>query len=216
MAWRLYALCLIGEWDEVQRVGARAAATWVDTGRLAAGYALRGFISALDVARARRDGAQLSLLGEIVDEILSKYGSDNPNQTLRGYGRAEPTPLPPAMRNTLAYQVEMSERKLSLASDHGRVEDPEMVSAMLANSEDHYPLLEAQCRRAIGLRQRDIGELRRAEELWRRFGARPYVARVQHEIGRLSGDQASLEAGRRELERLGDVDYLDRFDPGRG
>jgi hypothetical protein len=41
------------------------------------------------------------------------------------------------------------------------------------------------------------------------------VARIQHEIGRLSGDGEALEAGRRGLERLGDVDYLDRFDPSR-
>jgi len=215
LAWRLYALCLIGEWDEVQRVGPRAAATWVETGRLAAGYALRGFTAALDVARARRDEAQLGLFGEIVDEILSKFGADYSSQALRGYGRAEPTPLPPSFREIRAYQIEIAERKLSFAADRGRDEDPEMIASLLAKAEGHYPLLEAQCRRAIGLRQRDLGELQRAKDLWQGMGARPYVARIQHEIGRLTGDRDALEAGRRELERLGDVDYLDRADAAR-
>ena len=215
LAWRLYALCLIGDWDEVQRVAARAAATWVDTGRLAAGYALRGLIAALDVARARRDEAQLALLGEMVEEILGKYGSDHPNQTLHGYGRGEPTPLPKSYLKAHAYMVEVSERKLNLAADHGHDEDPAMVASLLALAEGHYPLLEAQCRRAIGLRERDLGELQRAKDLWQGMGARPYVARIQHEIGRLGGDRDALEAGRRELESLGDVDYLDRFDPSR-
>jgi hypothetical protein len=215
LAWRLYALCLIGDWDEVERVAARAAATWVETGRLAAGYALRGFISALDVARARRDEAQLTLIGEIVDEILSKYAPENSNQTLRGYGRGEPTPLPQAFLSGVAYLVELSERKLSFAADHGQHEDPKMVASLLARAVGRYPLLEAQCHRAVGLRERDLGELRQAKDLWQGMGARPSVARIEHEIGRLSGDREALEAGRRELERLGDVDYLDRFDPSR-
>jgi hypothetical protein len=90
-----------------------------------------------------------------------------------------------------------------------------MVAALLARSTGRYPLLEAQCHRAIGLRERDLGELEKAMALWQGMGARPYVARIQHEIGRLSGDGEALEAGRRGLERLGDVDYLDRFDPSR-
>ena len=70
-------------------------------------------------------------------------------------------------------------------------------------------------RRLARERQRDLGELQRAKDLWQGMGARPYVARIQHEIGRLTGDRDALEAGRRELERLGDVDYLDRADAAR-
>ena len=51
--------------------------------------------------------------------------------------------------------------------------------------------------------------------MWRGRGAGPYVARVQHEIGRLTSDGDAQAAGRAELERLGDVDYLDRFDTAR-
>ncbi|MDQ6918490.1 MAG: AAA family ATPase [Candidatus Dormibacteraeota bacterium] len=215
LAWRLYALCMIGEWDEVQRVAARAAATWVDTGRLAAGYALRGFIPALDVARARRDEAQLRLIGEIVDEIVGRYAANNAYQTLRGYGRTAPVGLPRQFGDKHFYLVEIIERKLNLAADLGREEDPSVVAAVLAKAEGQYPLLEAQCRRSMGLQQRDAGELRKAEALWRGMGAAPYVARVQHEIGRLIGDGDALAGGRAELERLGDVDYLDRFDTAR-
>ena len=42
------------------------------------------------------------------------------------------------------------------------------------------------------------------------MNARPYVARVQTELGALVGDGILRAAGERELEMLGDIDQLER------
>jgi class 3 adenylate cyclase len=216
LSWRSYALCLAGDWDEVLRVGARCAALWVDSGRLAAGYALRGFLSALDVARARRDHGVLDSLGEVTDTIVRRYPPGHRYRGIEGYGRKGGSVQIEREGKSGRFATEMYERSLSIASDHGVFQAKDVVDSLLQTSLRGYPLLEAQCRRAIGLRDGDVEQLRLAEAIWVGIGAKPYLARARHEIGRLAGDRDALEAGRRELERLGDVDYLDRFDPARG
>jgi hypothetical protein len=215
LAWRSYALCLVGEWDECLRVGARCVAVWADTGRLAAGYALRGFLAALDVARARRDEGALEALGEVTDEIVRRYPAGHRYRPIEGYGRAGDSVLLANEGKPWRFATEMYERTLGLCSDHGVFQSRDLVDSLLATALNGYPLLEAQCRRAAALRDGDIEQLRLAEAIWVRVGAIPYSARARHEIGRLSGDRDALEAGRGDLERLGDIDYLDRFDPDR-
>jgi hypothetical protein len=215
LAWRTYALCLVGEWDEALRVGARCVAVWAETGRLAAGYSLRGFVAALDVARARRDEGALESLGEVTDEIIKRYPEGSRYRGIEGYGRNAGNVRLDTAETAGVFATEMFERTLSLCSDHGVAQPRSMVDSLLETASRGYPLLEAQCRRATGLRDGDIEQLRMAEAIWVRVGAKPYIARARHEIGRLSADRGSLEAGRKELERLGDVDYLDRFDPDR-
>ena len=216
LSWRIYALGLLGSWDEVLRVAQRAIAVWVETGRLAAGYALRGFLTGLDVARARRDRAALESLGSVMDEIINRYPPDHYHRALAGYGRGDARLSISSADSDQWRRIDLFERSLNLLCDHGREEDAGAVAALLAMAVGRYPLLEAVCRRANGLRERDAGQLREAEAIWLRVGAVPYVARARHEIGRLFGDAEALAAGRRDLERLGDVDYLDRFDPDRG
>ena len=215
LSWRSCALCLVGEWDEVLRVGARSVAVWLETGQLAAGYALRGFLSALDVARARRDQNALDSLGEVTDAIIRRYPAGHRYGAMEGYGRNGGNLQLRLEDITTRSPTEVFERCLGYSSDHGRFHPPDIVDTLLARAVRGYPLLEAQCRRANGLRDGDVEQLRLAEAIWVRVGAAPYAGRARHEIGRLSGDREALEAGRRELERLGDVDYLDRFDPSR-
>jgi class 3 adenylate cyclase len=212
LAWRIYALTLVGDWDEVLRVAARSVAVWGETGHIAAGYALRGLLAALDVARARRDEDALDSLGEVTDAIIRRYPSDHRYRGMEGYGRGAGNLRLEIEQLQTRSATELYERFLSYCSDLGLFQTQELVDALLATSSRGYPLLEAQCRRANGLRDRDVEQLRQAEAIWVRVGALPYAARARHEIGRLSGDRQSLEAGRRDLERLGDVDYLDRFD----
>ena len=216
LSWRIYALGLLGSWDEALRAAQRAIGIWVETGRLAAGYALRGFLTGLDVARARRDRAALESLGAVVDEIISRYPPDHYHRALAGYGRGDARLPMDSGELDQWRRVDLFERSLNLLCDHGREEDAVVVADLLARAMGRYPLLEAASRRAIGLRDKDAGQLREAEAIWLRVGAVPYLARARHEIGRLSGDAEALATGRRELERLGDVDYLDRFDPDRG
>ena len=52
VTWRTYALTLRGLWDDALAAGDRGYELWIETDRPSAGYALRGFVAALDVARA--------------------------------------------------------------------------------------------------------------------------------------------------------------------
>src|SRR5258708_4614472 len=54
-AWRTITLMMLGRWDEAVSTFYRSLEAWNDAGRHAAGYALRGFVAALDIGRARGD-----------------------------------------------------------------------------------------------------------------------------------------------------------------
>src|SRR6266849_2863493 len=56
-----------------QMPAAKAKHLWNESNRIAAGYATRGFATALDVARARRDEKTIEELKEIIEDILQKF-----------------------------------------------------------------------------------------------------------------------------------------------
>jgi len=72
-ARRIYALTLQGKWDDVLTTAAKAKQLWIASNRIAAGYSLRGFATALDVARARRDQKPIEEITEIIEDILQKF-----------------------------------------------------------------------------------------------------------------------------------------------
>ncbi|MGH2465145.1 MAG: adenylate/guanylate cyclase domain-containing protein, partial [Candidatus Limnocylindrales bacterium] len=68
-AWWTLTAALQGNWDQVERIAARAHALWILLDRVAAGYATRGFLAAFEVARARRDEAAMTRWRETIAEI---------------------------------------------------------------------------------------------------------------------------------------------------
>ena len=72
-AWRTLVLQLLGRWDEVEATADRANGMWLESGRPAAGYSMRGWLAALVVARARRDDARIALWAEAIDEIGGQF-----------------------------------------------------------------------------------------------------------------------------------------------
>ena len=71
-------------------------------------------------------------------------------------------------------------------------------------------LLTAQTLRARGIQEQAPDNLREALEMFRGFGARPLVARVEVELGQLTDDAALVASGTAGLEALGDVTQLGR------
>ncbi|HZC79198.1 MAG TPA: hypothetical protein VE258_15705, partial [Ktedonobacterales bacterium] len=65
VAWRIYLLTLLGRWDDSLSMAQRARQLLIESNQAAAGYALRGFMAALDVARARQDPGLVDLYGTI-------------------------------------------------------------------------------------------------------------------------------------------------------
>ena len=68
----------------------------------------------------------------------------------------------------------------------------------------------AQLLRARGIQEHEADNLREALEMFRRFGARPTVARVEVELGQLTDDPALVNSGTALPEALGDLAYLGR------
>src|SRR6202521_6905 len=73
VSWRIYTLTLLGRWDDALTMADRARQLWIESGRPSSGYALRGFMSAIDIARARQDERVLEVHGAVFDEIAVQF-----------------------------------------------------------------------------------------------------------------------------------------------
>ena len=216
VAWRIYVLTLLGRWDEALPMADWAAQLWIDSGRSSAGYALRGFMAAIDIARARQDERLLDRYGMIHDEISSAFAQGTQFRRWIGYGRRDLNPGEDAVRHFRLrpmFQLERLERGLSFLLDHDRQPSIDAVRHVLENPRaEDFPLLLAQAERAMGRAERDRGRLDRSLALLERVGALPYAARVRCERAFITGDRAEMEAGLRVLEQLGDAEQVARLE----
>jgi hypothetical protein len=206
-SWRTYVLTLLGRWDEAIASADLGWQQWIESGRSPAGASLHCFLSGLDIARAREDAALVARHKEVAGEIIRAHDPASP------FGRMEPYLLPDVQH--LETEVVQSfaaipiarwhlvERAIALCLDR-RCLPETATSQALAEHAARYQMciLEAQARRALGLRQSDLTELTRALQLFQQAEAAPYVARVLCERGILIGNDADLTAGQRMLEAL--------------
>lgn len=208
VVWRIYALMLLGRWDEVALLGERARQLWIEARQPAAGYAIRGLVAAIDVARARQDDRLAESYREMLDSIVTAFPADSPFGPWRGYGGPDLAPMVAVVsRTTEAVRglSERPERALNRLLDAGQPPPADQMAMLLAGAEQGtLRPLEAQARRGLGLLQRDREMLRRSLAFWEEMGAVPYAARVRCELALLTGDHAELEEGLSVLERLGD------------
>jgi hypothetical protein len=213
VAWRIYTLTLLGRWDEAVAMGHRAEELWIETGRSATGYAQRGFIAALDIARAREDWARVADYQGILRTITDAFRPDR-EKSVRAYIAPDLDALDAEVLHDLANNPrERIERVLNLFLDQGQVPDRGVLDPILKIAVGHgYLPLEAQARRGLGLAARDPQELARALAIFERIGAVPYAARVRCERAVLTRDGAEKAAGLRTLEALGDQAQLRRFE----
>ncbi|MGH2395713.1 MAG: ATP-binding protein [bacterium] len=215
-AWRVYALVLLGRWEEALVSAAHCHTLWIDASQGSTGYALHGFMAALDVARARQDTALVDRYREVVGEITRSFPTATPFARMRPYIDPDVEALEAlVIRDFTAISVARShfiERALALCADYARFPDANVSQALAEHAARHQMrLLEAQARRALGFAQRDASELNRAFDLFQHTGAVPFAARVQCERGILRGNETDLTEGMRTLEMLGDINYLTRM-----
>ena len=217
-AWRTYALTLRGKWDDALTIAAKALQLWVDTTRSSAGYSVRGFAAALDVARARRDEKGVEEFTQVIEEILHHFKAvrkDAPIvQRMEPYLHLDLDSLRQLVER-FPFQhlgVEPYERTISLLTDRGTSASPQVTRRIAAfAAEFNYKVLEAQARRALGVASRDPDELRRAVALFQETGALPYEARARWEHALITGEDSEFAGAELILEQLGDVDQLERF-----
>ncbi len=217
LTWRLYALTLLGRWDEVAAAGERACQLWRESAVMAA-FAGRGFIAALDVARARGDRVRADELLQVLRDIVRRAPPNSAMSKVGPYLDADPEGTVAAIPAVLrSHNPEYAERALALCADRGWPPAPETIRSALDFAETHrLRVLGAQARRALGLALRDSAELGRALEAFEEVGAIPYAARARCERALLMGDEAELVAGMRTLEELEDVEQLERIGRAKG
>ena len=216
VVWRIYALTLLGRWDEALLMGERARQLWLESGKPSAGYAVRGFMAVIDVARARQDDRLAESYREILDTILMAFPADSQFHRWLGYGTTDLRPITEAlsqMARTATGFPERAERGLNLLLDAGEPLPADRLGELLRRAEaGHFRPLEAQARRGLGIVGRDREMLTRSLALWEEIGAAPYAARVRCERAFLSGDAAELDKGLADLERLGDRLQVARYE----
>jgi class 3 adenylate cyclase len=214
--WRIYILTLLGRWDEALIMGERARQLWLEARKPSAGYAVRGFMAAIDVAHARQDDRLAESYREILDAILMAFPADSHFRRWLGYGGSDLHPIAEAvsqMAQTATGLPERAERGLNLLLDSGEAFSADRLGELLRWAEDgHFRPLEAQARRGLGIVGRDHEMLTRSLEIWEEMDAVPYAARVRCERALLTGDHAALEKGLAALERLGDRLQVSRYE----
>src|SRR5438128_242944 len=161
VAWRIYVLTLLGRWDESLAMAQRARQLLIESGQSSAGYALRGFMAAVDVARAREDDPLVELYRATHDEISAAFPEGTAFRLWLGYGSADLRSCQEAVehfvREPRRLQIERLERGLSRLLDQDRLPSTAGLLSILEICHKYeYPVLEAQAERAVGRVERDV------------------------------------------------------------
>lgn len=215
VAWRTYALVLRGDWQEVPAIADRGRELWIESGRIAAGYSLRGFIAARDVALAQANDPLAERIEEVIFGIHGRFDADPLAAVQANAIRAKPGAAGELVRlaRTRRRNPEGFERLLSAAVDRGEaiaVEDLRAAEAAYAPGALRH--VRAALDRAIGVATGDAALLRSVLAEYEAMGARPAVARVRCELGRLTGDDELVASGLALLRALGDQRHLARLE----
>jgi len=211
-SWRAATLRMLGRWDEAAGVFWRAIEAWHDAGSHAAGYALRGFLAGYDIGKARGDARLTGAATDAIESIIARFPRGYNQADILSYVHDDSAFQPHDLFLRYSYPVELGERRFSLAADR-RQEIPQAVldEGLEKSIRIKAPLLEAQIRRARGLAMRDQSELAASIAIWEPRGVLPSLGRARAERGVIRGDASETEAGLAILKKLGDANYLDRF-----
>src|SRR6267143_1107532 len=216
VVWRIYALTLLGRWDEALVMAERGRQLWLEARRPASGYAIRGFVAAIDVARGRQDDRLAESYREVLDTIARAFPADSPFTPWIGYGGSDLSPMEAVVRHAAEAGQGLSERPeraLNRLLDAGQPPPADQMATVLAWAErGTLRPLEAQARRGLGLLGRDRAMLSRSLALWEEMGAMPYAARVRCELALLTGNREDLDRGLAMLERLGDRSQIGHYE----
>jgi len=215
LGWRNMVLVELGRWDEVLAGVRRMRDLWESLGKPPAGYAQRGFLAALDVARARRDEAEAAQWRPIAMDLLTRgrlAEIDEMRQLGPAYVGADTDTILQLLPAVGLRRADFINRILGMLNDR-RVAIPRdlIMTTLQATDHTHTRLIEAEARRALAFADGDAHQLRKATAIAESCGAVVKAARMHHELGVMTDDEALAERGLTELERIGDVDQLERY-----
>ncbi|MDP9321340.1 MAG: AAA family ATPase [Chloroflexota bacterium] len=216
VAWRTYALALRGDWDDALTSGERARQLWIETGEIAAGYANRGFVAARDVALARGDEAAAERFAAVIDAIMVRFTYSPVFPLYRDVQRFKPEAPGELVRMVAAGEKrvpELFERAVSLAADRDWPLPLDALEQALAKFGPRGGrFVVAALDRAIALTRGEPDLVRRVLANAEAMHARPLVGRLRCELGRMTGDDAEIEAGLGILREIGDQLQIAKFE----
>lgn len=231
VAWRTYALLLLGRWDEAFEAAEDGRRTWHEGSLGSAGYALRGFLAGFEIARARRDPGGIERMTAVLRGICEYFPADELSgpgsamtfvaddldrmldQFSAAFAWASASSADVSPGSAVPRRIEYYERVLSRLCDVGAgLPDAGLLTSVVdIMASLGYRPLEAQALRALGLATNDREPLRRAVEAFGAMGAQPSAARATAEIALLDGDDRGLTAAIRVLAAVGDIEQQERY-----
>jgi class 3 adenylate cyclase/tetratricopeptide (TPR) repeat protein len=213
-AWKVWSLALLGRWDEVPAAAERSNQLWEDSGRISAGFALHGYMAALEVGWARGDERLASRARAVLLGIVEHFPHGQLFQRLSAFAGPDLEALVQTVIldwRPYITRFHLVERVVSMCADHHQPIPIAGLTELLSEADARgQRLLATQLRRARGVQEGSVGDLRQALEEFRGYGARPFVARVESELGFVIGDQTLVSSGMAGLEALGDIAQLGR------
>jgi hypothetical protein len=214
-AWRLWALTLLGRWDDVPRAEDRLRKLWENDGRPAAIYTVQGFVGAWLVARARQETVAAARLAEDVLRMTAAFDSSHPVRALGHLVKGDLDSVRDAMHRPERYHWQrpyVLECLLAALNDDDRMPDVMHLRKVITEAVRRgTPILEAEARRSLALADNDLTELARALQVFQRVGMPASIARARAELGSQLRDQRMVLSAYETLEALGDRAYLARL-----
>ena len=215
IAWEIAALQVLGRWDEAIARARRMEEMWVETERTAAGYALNGWLAALEIARARRDEELGARFRATWDELTGRFFEGSRARRIGAIANLDLDAISREIVGDIRFYAgrqDYVDRAIAICADRAFALDPAVLRGVVGYMDAHgIRLVAAQARRALGIVTGDAEQLQTALGEFEAMGAVPYAARVRTELGLLVGDDAMYELGVAGLEALGDVDQLARI-----
>lgn len=216
-SWNAYARALRGEWDEMRSSTENLRQRWLEAERPAAAYALQGPLSAIDWARNRGEEDLFERWRAVAHEIISRFGQGHPVRATEAALELDLDALSDIVARHERYpdRAHYIEHALALCADRRHPVPAAAIESVLDRAvSSGLRLIEAQARRLRGLLDGMPDELEAALDLFQAVGAARYVARVQVELGTMTGSAEQVSTGSVALAALGE-DGLSRGRPPR-
>jgi class 3 adenylate cyclase len=210
-SWSAYVGALKGDWQRCVGSVDDLRLRWLDAGHPAASYALQGVLSGIDWARIRGADTSLDRWREVADAIIGSYPVAHPVAALAPLVALDLEQIADVVRRHDRYpdRAHYVEHALALCADRGHAVDQVVLADVLERAARvGLRVMGAQAMRVRGLSGRDPQALRTALEAFEAMGAGRYAARCRLELGLLTGEAPLVEAGRREMQSLGEGDLL--------
>jgi class 3 adenylate cyclase len=212
VAWKTWALAMLGRWGELWPAVSLQRQMWVDGGRPSAGHSVHGPMAAAYAAAAMQDEPLLALCRELTEGVCSQFSEDHPVRDLIAIPTFDLDRVADRIVGSWERYIERLDRValgIAVVADRGHPLPDEALVRLISRVEPRkMRWIEAEARRARALAAGDPEELQRAVALLEGTNAHPRIARAQADLARMVGDQSAFQEAARKLEQLGDVESL--------